>query len=169
MDYLPRIIDNILDELLESIAAVALEGPKGVGKTETAKRRANTTLELDDPEQVSILGADLSRLLSLPTPVLIDEWQRLPATWDVVRRAVDSDHSANRFVLTGSASPRNPPTHSGAGRIVGLRMRPLTLCEIRCLLIRALALIFTCAQNQPQQRDSDNRVVAPWPATRAAT
>jgi len=129
MIYLPRIIDNILDELLESIAAVALEGPKGVGKTETAKRRANTILELDDPEQVNILGADLSRLLSRTTPVLIDEWQRLPATWDVVRRAVDSDHSANRFLLTGSASPRNPPTHSGAGRIVSLRMRPLTLYE----------------------------------------
>ena len=129
MDYLPRIIDNILDELLESIAAVALEGPKGVGKTETAKRRARTILELDDPEQVSILGADLSRLLSRPTPVLIDEWQQLPAIWDVVRRAVDSDHRANQFLLTGSASPRNPPTHSGAGRIVSLRMRPLTLYE----------------------------------------
>ncbi len=71
MDYLPRIIDNILGEMLDSIAAVALEGPKGVGKTETVKRRANTIMELDEPEQVSILGADLSRLLSRPTPILI--------------------------------------------------------------------------------------------------
>jgi hypothetical protein len=129
MNYLPRIIDSVLDELLESIAALALEGAKGVGKTETAKRRARSILELDNPEQASILNADVSQFLGRPTPILIDEWQRLPATWDVVRRAVDSDHRPNQYLLTGSASPRNPPTHSGAGRIVSLRMRPLSLYE----------------------------------------
>jgi uncharacterized protein len=129
MNYLPRVIDTVLDELLASLAAVALEGPKGVGKTETAKRRAETVFALDSPEQASILEADPSQILIRPRPVLIDEWQRIPTIWDTVRRAVDSDHSANQFLLTGSASPRNPPTHSGAGRIVSLRMRPLALFE----------------------------------------
>jgi predicted AAA+ superfamily ATPase len=59
----------------------------------------------------------------------VDEWQRLPAVWDVVRRAVDADRSPGRFLLTGSATPDGPPTHSGAGRIVRLRMRPLAICE----------------------------------------
>lgn len=62
-------------------------------------------------------------------PVLIDEWQRLPTSWDVVRRAVDQDHSPGRFILTGSATPTEAPTHSGAGRIVTVRMRPMALAE----------------------------------------
>ena len=127
MDYLPRIVDRELDELLTSLAAIALEGPKGVGKTETARRRVKTVLALDHPEQEEIVRADVLQVLDRVRPVLIDEWQRVPATWDVVRRAVDADRSANQFLLAGSASPANPPTHSGAGRIVSLRMRPLTL------------------------------------------
>lgn len=41
-EYLNRVIDTELDELMPCLPAVALEGPKGVGKTATAKRRANT-------------------------------------------------------------------------------------------------------------------------------
>jgi predicted AAA+ superfamily ATPase len=61
--------------------------------------------------------------------VLLDEWQRAPAVWDLVRRSVDRDPSAGRFLLTGSASPTSAPTHSGAGRIVTVRMRPMSLSE----------------------------------------
>jgi hypothetical protein len=35
-DYIPRVVDQELDELLASVSAVALDGPKGVGKTATA-------------------------------------------------------------------------------------------------------------------------------------
>ena len=62
-------------------------------------------------------------------PLLIDEWQRVPAVWDIIRRAVDAGCQPSKFLLTGSASPRNAPTHSGAGRIVTTRMRPLSLAE----------------------------------------
>lgn len=62
-------------------------------------------------------------------PVLLDEWQRVPTSWDLVRRAVDDDPTPGRFLLTGSAAPVGGGTHSGAGRIVRLRMRPLTLAE----------------------------------------
>jgi hypothetical protein len=62
-------------------------------------------------------------------PVLIDEWQHVPATWDVVRRAVDARVDAGPFLLTGSASQAHPGTHSGAGRILTLRLRPLSLAE----------------------------------------
>jgi len=68
-------------------------------------------------------------LASGARPVLIDEWQRLPECWDVVRRAVDEDSTPGQFLLTGSASPNDQPTHSGAGRIVTVRMRPMTLAE----------------------------------------
>ena len=68
--------------------------------------------------------ADPRRLLEGPAPVLIDEWQRLPEVWDLVRRAVDDGAPPGGFLLTGSAVPDPPPTHSGAGRIVSVRMRP---------------------------------------------
>ena len=37
-----------LDQLLPYVSAIAIEGPKGVGKTETAARRAKTVLRLDE-------------------------------------------------------------------------------------------------------------------------
>ena len=76
-----------------------------------------------------IAEAEPGQVLSGAKPILVDEWQRVPATWDAVRRAVDQDYEPGQFLLTGSASPAAPPTHSGAGRIITLRMRPLTLCE----------------------------------------
>lgn len=115
--------------MLPQLPAISLEGPKGVGKTETARRRAETIHELDDPAQRSIVEADPSRVLSGDPPLLIDEWQRVPAVWDVVRRAVDAGCPPSRFLLTGSASPADAPSHSGAGRIVTVRMRPLSLAE----------------------------------------
>jgi predicted AAA+ superfamily ATPase len=61
---------------------------------------------------------------------LIDEWQKVPEVWDVVRRAVDADSAGGQFLLTGSAAPAPGATaHSGAGRIGRLRMRPMALTE----------------------------------------
>lgn len=127
--YLRRIVDNELDELMTGLPAIALEGPKAVGKTATALQRAHTVHRLDDLAQLEIAQADPSRLTGGDRPVLVDEWQRLPSAWDVVRRAVDSDGSPGQFLLTGSASPTDAPTHSGAGRIATVRMRPLSLAE----------------------------------------
>lgn len=128
-DYLPRVIDAELDELMADLPAIALEGAKGVGKTATARRRARTVHLLDDPEVTLAARADPAIVVRGQPPVLIDEWQRIPACWDLVRRAVDDDRSAGRFLLTGSANPAGAPSHSGAGRIVRLRVRPLTLAE----------------------------------------
>jgi predicted AAA+ superfamily ATPase len=127
--YRPRIVDEELDELLAALPAVALEGPKGVGKTATASRRAVTVHALDDPAQRSVAIADPARLLDAPPPVLIDEWQHVPESWDLVRRRVDAGASAGQFLLAGSASPAGLDTHSGAARIVSVRMRPMALAE----------------------------------------
>ena len=50
MDYLPRIIDAELTALLGGLPAIALDGPKAVGKTATASRRAASVIQLDDPD-----------------------------------------------------------------------------------------------------------------------
>jgi len=127
--YHRRIIDDELDGLLGGLPAIALEGARGVGKTETALQRARTVYRLDDPGVRQAVEADPSLITTGAPPILIDEWQRLPWSWDVVRRAVDDDRSPGRFILTGSADPVSPSTHSGAGRIVTLRMRPMSLPE----------------------------------------
>jgi len=127
--YVPRVVDGELGDLLEGIAALVVEGAKAVGKTSTASSLASTVHELDDPAQLRIAQADPQRLLAGDPPVLIDEWQRLPEVWDLVRRAVDEDSSPGRFLLAGSSKPVGAPVHSGAGRIVHVRMRPMTLAE----------------------------------------
>lgn len=128
-DYVTRLVDTELDELLPALPAIALEGPKGVGKTATARRRARTFYQLDDSGQRELFLADPRRLTRADRPALIDGWQLVPTVWDTVRRAVDDDAAPGQYLLTGSATPATPPTHSGAGRIVTLRMRPLALSE----------------------------------------
>lgn len=127
--YTRRIVDDELDELSQSLAAIALEGAKGVGKTATATQRAETVHALDDPAQREVAAADPARLVRGAPPVLVDEWQYVPESWDVVRRAVDAGAPAGSFLLAGSSASRTPGTHSGAARIVSVRMRPLTLAE----------------------------------------
>ncbi|MGH3750227.1 MAG: hypothetical protein ACRDT8_22830, partial [Micromonosporaceae bacterium] len=85
-EYRERVVDLELDDLLAGLAAVAIEGPKGVGKTATAQRRSRAIFALDDPLQAELLTADPRMIERVDGPVLIDEWQRLPALWDVVRR-----------------------------------------------------------------------------------
>ena len=46
-----------LDELLAALPALALEGPKGVGKTRTALQRARTVHRLDDPAAIAVAEA----------------------------------------------------------------------------------------------------------------
>lgn len=130
-DYISRVVDGELDDLLRQLPAIALEGPKGVGKTATAERRSGRVLRLDDPSIRALADADPAVLLAAPGPLLLDEWQRVPALWDAVRRAVDAGARPGSFLLTGSAAPAGVPTHSGAGRVVRLRMRPLSLAERR--------------------------------------
>lgn len=127
--YRRRVADDELDELLAGLAAVSIEGPRGVGKTETALQRALTAHRLDDEGELAIASADPSLLLNGRTPILIDEWQRLPEAFDRVRRAVDDGAAPGSFLLTGSATPVRGPSHSGAGRIVRVRLRPMTLAE----------------------------------------
>lgn len=130
MEYLRRTVDDELDELLAELAAIAVDGAKGVGKTATAGRRTRGSFELDSAARRAIVEAEPRTVLDAARPTLIDEWQLVPEVWDVVRRLVDRDASPGQFLLTGSASPRPGATaHSGAGRIVRLRMRPMTLAE----------------------------------------
>ncbi|MBP8921652.1 MAG: ATP-binding protein [Micropruina sp.] len=130
MSYRRRIVDDVLDDLFPHLAAIALEGAKGVGKTATASQRATTILSLNLPGQREIVAADLDYITQVPQPVLIDEWQLQPAVWERVRIAVDGNREGGQFLLAGSAGVApGVRIHSGAGRIVSITMRPLSLAE----------------------------------------
>lgn len=130
MAYRRRVIDETLDEVFPDLAAIALEGAKGVGKTATASERAATVLSLNNPNEHTALADNLDLVTQVAAPVLIDEWQLEPRVWDRVRRAVDDDRSGGRFLLAGSAGVApGVRIHSGAGRIVSMAMRPMSLNE----------------------------------------
>jgi len=129
--YFPRLADGLLNDRLDAMGAVLIEGVKGCGKTATARQRAASEVLLDtDPEAERRAAIDPRLLLDGPTPRLLDEWQRAPRVWDAVRRAVDDRGVPGQFILTGSATPKDEvQRHSGAGRFGTLRMRTMTLAE----------------------------------------
>lgn len=129
--YLPRIADRELDERLDYIGAVLVEGPKACGKTATATRHARTVFRFDDDEAArNFVRLDPGRLFDNPTPILFDEWQVEPAIWNRVRRQVDDRHDPGLYILTGSATPNDDASrHSGAGRFSVMSMRPMSLFE----------------------------------------
>lgn len=127
--YLRRTVDELLDTFLPQAPAIALDGAKGVGKTGTALQRATKVFLLDRPDQRALVEADPDGIRR-PGTTLLDEWSRMPEVWDLVRREVDNGAGPGSFLLTGSATPATAQgTHSGAGRILSLRMRPMALHE----------------------------------------
>ena len=127
--YKKRLLDPIIKSYFKELPALSIDGAKAVGKTATASRYARHIMRLDIDEGIDLLGGGLPVLKAQQKPLLIDEWQRFPRSWDYVRRLVDEDSSPGQYLLTGSAIPQQTCTHSGAGRIVRLRMRPLSLEE----------------------------------------
>ncbi len=134
-EYLKRIADAELAEKLARSGAVVIRGAKWCGKTETARQQAASVLYMQDPDEYAhnslLAETKPSLLLQGDQPRLIDEWQDAPQLWDAVRFAVDRQHGAGHFILTGSATPGETPRHSGVGRFSFMTMRPMSLFESR--------------------------------------
>lgn len=134
MNYLHRTADDLLSDLLDAFGAVLIEGPKWCGKTTTAEQQARSVIKLQDPdmqeEYLITANSKPSLLLQGDTPRLIDEWQDAPVLWDAVRTMVDKRDEPGQFILTGSNSVDKEKTkHSGTGRIVKMKMLPMSLWE----------------------------------------
>lgn len=137
-EYVPRIIDSLLDLKLSAKGAVVIEGAKWCGKTTSAKQKAKSVILMNEPARRTyydeVMQIDPGILLKGDVPRLIDEWQLYPGLWDAVRFAVDERAEFSQFILTGSVTPTkkrksNAYHHSGAGRFSWLTMRPMTLFE----------------------------------------
>ncbi|MCL1862080.1 MAG: AAA family ATPase, partial [Defluviitaleaceae bacterium] len=133
-EYLPRIVDKILEERLEAVGAVLIAGPKWCGKTTTAEQQATSVLKLQDPDKtlgyLETANLKPSLLLKGENPRLIDEWQMAPVLWDAVRHACDQRGESGLFILTGSTTvDESTIMHSGTGRISRMVMYPMSLFE----------------------------------------
>ncbi len=125
---------KILEKSLKEFPAVALLGPRQIGKSTLASqvKRKNTSLDLEkksdlnkmnDPE--SFFKAHQNEL------IIIDEVQTLPELFTALRPAIDEYRQPGRFLLLGSATPQlvRGVSESLAGRIQYLELPPITISE----------------------------------------
>ena len=133
-NYRSRVIDQKIEDYLDVLGAIVIEGPKWCGKTWTSSQHSKSEFLLGEPagnfqnRQLAEISPDI--VLAGETPRMLDEWQEVPMLWDAVRAEVDRRNAKGQFILTGSSTPnRKGILHSGAGRIGRIRMRPMSLYE----------------------------------------
>lgn len=133
-----RTLEPTLTSAIAQFPVVALVGPRQVGKTTLAKsveRKFQGAIHLDLERPTDLFRlSDPELFLSEKRKhlVVIDEVQRRPDLFPLLRALVDEDRRPGRFLLLGSASPDliNRSSESLAGRIRTLEMTPLTLREV---------------------------------------
>ena len=132
-NYKPRIYDELLKLKLEAFGAALIVGPKGCGKTTTAKQQAKSYVEFQDEDErenyLLIANTHPSDLLIGDKPRLFDEWQDAPKIWGAIRKDVDDSGEVGQYILTGSSSAAVDTPHTGTLRISRMKMYPMSLFE----------------------------------------
>lgn len=132
-----------LFRLLKAFPAVGILGARQVGKTTLAKMLANSMgnehvyLDLERPQDLSKLNDPELYLSGLEDKlVIIDEVQRMPSLFPVLRYLIDEQRRPGRFLLLGSASPAliRESSESLAGRIVYQELHPFSSSELSATL-----------------------------------
>lgn len=127
----------MMESALAALPVVALTGPRQVGKSTflhcdpgLADRRY---VSLDSATLLAAGQRDARALVSAAERITVDEAQRLPALFDVIKTLVDEDRQPGRFILSGSANflLMRHLSESLAGRAVHLHLGPLTWAEQR--------------------------------------
>ena len=113
--YRARVVDGQVERYLRLFGAVVIEGTKWCGKTWTSRHHAQSITFVDRGSNLDIALADPAALLVGERPHVIDEWQRAPELWNVVRHAVDDlDGEKGAWILTGSSTPLRGGSGVGA-------------------------------------------------------
>ena len=125
---------------------VALLGPRQCGKTTLAREfmasGSPQYFDLEDPAVAALLENPLQALASLRGLVVIDEAQRQPGLFPVLRVLADREGVPARFLILGSASPElaRQSSESLAGRVEIIEMRGFDLGEVGAAASDALWL-----------------------------
>ena len=133
-----RIIQERIETSLTKYPVVGILGPRQVGKTTLAKmimsrvKKKVIYLDMELPSDLNKLRDPelyLSRLED--NLIIIDEIQRMPSLFPLLRALVDRKKTAGRFLILGSASPEiiRHSSESLAGRIIYHGLSPFVLKE----------------------------------------
>lgn len=132
-EYKKRIADDLLKLKLEAFGATLIVGPKGCGKTTTARQVAKSYIEFQDEDMrdkyLSVAENYPSKLLIGDKPRLFDEWQDAPKIWGAIRKSVDDLNETGLYILTGSSLEDVNTPHTGTSRITTMKMYPMSLYE----------------------------------------
>ncbi len=122
----PRELEA-LDRLLRRFPVVGIVGARQVGKTTLARTFADRTrkkviyYDLENPEDLARLSDPMIALKPLTGVVIIDEVQRMPELFPVLRVLADRPGRRARFLILGSASPNRWPAESPIGSSMAFR------------------------------------------------
>jgi len=148
-DLIPRLLAPRVREALADSPVVLIHGPRQSGKTTLARMvgepRGYQYVSFDEDAVRDAAKADPPGFVSeLPRRVILDEVQRVPELFTAIKRAVDRNRVAGRFILTGSANVLLVPAlaDSLAGRMAILRLHPLAQCELERRKPRFLDALF---------------------------
>ena len=130
-EYINRLAENELKIKMNSSGCVLVAGPKFCGKSEMCKKYAKSEYLLIDQNSIELAKANEEEILKGKTPRLIDEWQKVPNLWNLIKADLDKDYEFGKYLITGSTTPPNPKIiqHSGAGRITRMLLKPFSLYE----------------------------------------
>lgn len=136
--YITRSLEKEISDSLKSFPATAILGPRQCGKTTLAlhimsSKKNICLLDLEKPSDLRKLE-DSEFFLSTQREklVCIDEVQRMPELFPVLRSEIDQDRRPGRFILLGSASMDllRQSSESLAGRIHYCELTPFTFNEL---------------------------------------
>src|SRR5205085_11534331 len=131
----PRLLAR-LRAGLKTAPAVLLLGPRQCGKTTLARQLAgelkSTYFDLENPVDLARLSEPMTALESLRGLIVIDEVQRHPDLFPILRVLLDRKPKRARFLILGSASPDllRQSSETLAGRIAIIEMGGFTLEEL---------------------------------------
>ena len=132
-----RSAKNRMLSALAQFPAVALVGPRQCGKTTLAHMLDELPgprfFDLENPRHRLILEDPLSTLRAGERElVVIDEAQRMPELFPVLRVLIDENRRPGQFLLLGSATPdlRRQSAESLAGRLMTIELTPFTAQEV---------------------------------------
>ena len=129
--YYKRYVEKLIEKKLKSSGAVLVAGPKFCGKTTTCSLFAKSIYRINTKSIVTTTRMNPKIALTGDTPHMVDEWQKVPDTWNYIKEDLDIDYQFGKYILTGSSTPADKTEiqHDGAGRIVTLKMRTMSLFE----------------------------------------